>query len=337
VSKLLPRDDLDFIDQKLSGITNQFNNKHIFITGATGFIGSWLLESLIYIIEQQNLNLSISILTRNKKKFIENYPDLYKADSLQVIEGDIRNLTVDVVTKSIDYIIHAATDARYDIGPLLMADTIVSGTRNILDLACKHKVAKILFLSSGAVYGRHTSSYTEDSNFSPDCNNPLNSYGEAKRYAELLCAIYHKEFNVPYVSARCFAFIGPRLPLNIHFAIGNFISNILKNEEIIISGNGQTVRSYMYAADLVVWLFSMLINAKPTQVYNVGSNHGYTIEQIVKMIIASSRQTHQYKILNKDDKNDIYVPNIDKALDELSLNVFHDLKTSIVKTLDWHR
>ena len=337
--KQLPQEDLQFIDDKLSFISQKLNNKHIFITGATGFIGSWLLESLIYIAKQKNINLSISILTRNKNNFLNNYPHLQNS-LFNILEGDIRSLEVNAIDRNIDYIIHAATDAKLNHeNPLLVADTIVQGTRNVLEICRQHKITKLLFLSSGAVYGKDSpelSGFGENSPLSPDCNNSVSSYGEAKRYAELLCSIYHKQFQIPYVTARCFSFVGPRLPINSHFAIGNFIKNIICNEDIEISGDGKDIRSYLYIADLVVWLFNILINAKPATVYNVGSNNNYTIEQIAQMVIKSTKSTRKYKILNQNINSSAYIPNINKALEELNVAVFHNIEESIIKTKNWY-
>jgi nucleoside-diphosphate-sugar epimerase len=342
VIKQLPKDDLQFIYSKLSITIKDLDNKHIFITGATGFIGSWLTEFLVFAVEKYQLNLSISILTRNKDKFSSNYPYLSAAACLHVVEKDIRELDVDALDKPIDYIIHAATDASASLNqdnPLLMAETIVQGTQNVLNLARKHSVTNILFLSSGAIYGKQPTDlqgFAEDYPSAPDCNNALSSYGEAKRYAELLCAIYNKQYGLPYVTARCFAFIGPRLPLDTHFAIGNFLHNVLHNQDIAIAGNGKAVRSYMYAADLTIWLLMILTQAKNCNVYNVGADQAYSIEQLAQTVISSANAPIKYKILGADSNNSTYTPNINKALVQLGINIYTGLPDAIMKTLAWY-
>jgi nucleoside-diphosphate-sugar epimerase len=339
--KQLPKEDLQYIHGNLGSMIYRLSGKHIFITGATGFIGSWLLESLIYIAKQENIGFFVTILTRDRERFLRNYPHLKESGLLNILESDIKSLEVGMIDRNIDYTIHAATDTNIDHNnPLLVADTIVQGMRNVLEMfRQRHKITKLLFLSSGAIYGKNSlvkSGFDETDLSSVDCNDPLSSYGEAKRYAELLCSVYYKQFNIPYNIARCFSFVGPRIPLNGHFAIGNFIQNILSNEDIIISGNGKDVRSYLYIADLVIWLFSILFDAQSARVYNVGSSEYYTIEQVAQIVISSTKSNQGYKILNKNINSTNYIPNVNKMLTELNVKIGHDLERSIVKTRNWY-
>ena len=339
----LPKKDLSFIFDQLSHLFNTLDKQHIFITGATGWIGSWLLETLIYIAESSKLNLKISILTRNKKKFAKNFPYLYKSKILEVKEGDLSKSKFKLKIKSIDYIIHAATDTNHyleESHALLTADTIVEGTRKVLDLCLENNVKKILFLSSGAIYGQmplSASPFRETDIFSPNPNDIRSAYGEAKRYAELLCVMYYKKFSVPYTTARCFSFIGPRLPLNTHYAIGNFLKNILDKQEVIIHSDGKSLRSYMYMADLVIWLLTLLFIGKNGEVYNVGSDIAYSIQDIVQVMMKSVKAKNNYKIMNKSISDSYYIPNIQKARKDLNLEIYHTIENAITKTYHWYQ
>ncbi|MDC0857256.1 NAD(P)-dependent oxidoreductase [Rickettsiales bacterium] len=342
MSKPLPKEDLSFIEDSLKGIIHKFDNKHIFITGASGFIGSWILESLLSIIENQKLKTFLTILTRDKNNFLSNYPFLNNPKILHIIESDILDFNPDMIIKPVDYIIHAASETDNNISqknPILFSDIIVKGSRNVLELAKAHKGSKIIFLSSGAVYGKNTikkSGFSEDDNTGPDCGNCYSSYSESKRYAELLFSLYNKEFQIKYVIARCFAFIGPRLPLDAHFAIGNFINDIIKKQDITISGDGMSVRSYLYTADLVMWLFQILLEGKSGSTYNVGSNEYYTIAETAQEVIKANNSEQSFKILHKNSNNNIYIPNIDKISTELQLRPTYKLSDSIVKTIKWN-
>jgi dTDP-glucose 4,6-dehydratase len=166
-----------------------------------------------------------------------------------------------------------------------MFDTVVTGTRHVLDLAVANRVRRMLFLSSGAVYGAQPPDImhvAEDWTGGPDCRDPGNTYAEAKRAAEMLCAIASKKHNLNVATARIFAVLGPLLPLDTHFAAGNFIRDALAGRRITVQGAGTAVRSYLYAADLAAWLWRILLAAPARATYNVGSEHAVSIADLAR-------------------------------------------------------
>ena len=256
--KRLPIEDLEHIFKNTQDIWESFKGKSIFITGGTGFFGKWLLESFIYINEKLELNVKITTLTRNPEAFLMEHP-FYKeyTNTIQFVKGDI--LTYDFnLDEKFQYIIHAATAASESLNksnPLLMMDTITIGTRRVLDFAITQPIEGFLFVSSGAIYGKQPwnhSHINEHDSFTININNSNSAYAEGKRIAELYCSTYFEKYNLPIKIARCFAFVGPYLPLDTHFAIGNFINNVINDEDIVIMGDGSTTRSYMYASDMSI-------------------------------------------------------------------------------------
>ena len=151
-----------------------------------------------------------------------------------------------------------------------MAETIVEGTREVLRAAAT-KGARVLFLSSGAVYGRQHAAVAEECEGAPDPMDPRSSYGQAKRLAENLCAIATQAGRADVVVARLFAFVGPRIPLGAHFAVGNFLQDALERRPVLVQGDGQARRSYLYAGDLPEWCWAPLARGRAGVAYNVGS------------------------------------------------------------------
>ena len=342
--KKIPIVDLEYIYQNTIDIWESFRGKSIFLTGGTGFFGKWLLESFIYVNEQLALNAKITTLTRNPEAFLKEYPFYNEhTNTVQFVKGDILNYDFNLDEK-FQFIIHAATAASESLNksnPLLMMDTITIGTRNILDFAITQPLEGFLFISSGAIYGKQPWSQThinENDCFKININNSNSAYAEGKRIAELYCSTYFEKFNVPVKIARCFAFVGPYLPLDTHFAIGNFIKNAIKNEEIIIKGDGSTIRSYMYASDLMVWLWKILLKGEINQPYNVGSDETVSIKQLAEKISNISKAKVAVKILGspvQQEQVDIYCPSITKS-NTINVNIKVQLTESILKTIKFY-
>jgi len=337
-------DDFTLISINVNRFFNDIKGKTIFVTGGTGFFGIWLQLSFIYMNRKDSLNAKMIILTRNKNKFLHKFPFLNGYGEISYIEGDITTFTFP--SEDIHYIIHAATEASVNVNqfsPLEMFNTVVNGTKRVLDLAVFKKVISFLFTSSGAVYGSQNDikeNINESFFAGPDLTNPLSVYGEAKRMAEVLCTVYASNFGASIKVARGFAFVGPFLPLNTHFAIGNFINDILHNRNIEIRGDGKSVRSYLYAADLTIWLWIILLNGRNCTAYNVGSDQPISILALANLVISCSEEKRDYQISNFKVSYlgaNFYVPSIEKARKELGLSVYTDLQSSIQKTIKFYK
>ena len=300
--KRLPVEDLEHIYQNTQDIWESFRGKSIFVTGGTGFFGKWLLESFIYANDKLALNAKITTLTRNPESFLMEHP-FYKehANTVRFVKGDILNYEFNLDEK-FQFIIHAATAASESLNksnPLLMMDTITIGTRKVLDFAITQPLEGFLFVSSGAIYGKQPWNQThinENDCFTININNSNSAYAEGKRIAELYCSTYFEKYNLPIKIARCFAFVGPYLPLDTHFAIGNFINNVIKNEDIVILGDGSTTRSYMYASDLSIAIWKILTIGNNNKPYNVGVEAAYSLKEIA--LLLNRNYGNRVQILN---------------------------------------
>jgi nucleoside-diphosphate-sugar epimerase len=328
--------DLDHILAHTEGLWEELRGQRIFITGGTGFFGCWLLESLAWANDKLDLKASVVVLTRNFDAFKKKAPHLAAHPDIQFHVGDIRNFNFP--DGEFTHVIHAATDGSAMLrqnGPLLMFDTIVEGTRHTLDFAVHCKAKKFLLTSSGAVYGKQPyemSHVSEDYCGAPDPVDPNSVYGEGKRTAELLCSNYSKIFNFETKIARCFAFVGPYLPLDVNFAIGNFIRDGLNGGPIQIKGDGTPYRSYLYAADLAVWLWTILFKGESSRPYNVGSEKEVTIAELADIVSSSFPKPVEVRIAKRPDPGipaERYVPSTKLAQRLCHLREEIDIRDSI--------
>lgn len=332
--------DLDAIFAGLAPDWQALAGKRIFMTGGTGFIGRWMLEALRDADLRLGLGVQVTILTRDPAAFATKVPHLAAHPGFRFVAGDVLSLGAD--GERYDHVIHAATDASADLNlnnPVKMFDTVVTGTRNALAFACAAQAKRVLFLSSGAVYGAQSLAHVgETSTNAPDPTEPKNAYAEGKRAAEMLCAIHAKQFGLEVVSARIFALLGPLLSLDIHFAAGNFIRDAMAGRTVIVDGPGTAVRSYLYAADLTAWLWTILLRGQAGRVYNVGSEEAVTIADLAQRT-ASLLGAPKAEILGKPDPGwnpGRYVPSNARIRRELGMAQTVGLDDAIRRTAIWN-
>jgi dTDP-glucose 4,6-dehydratase len=336
--------DLDYVLSRTQYLWEAMRGQRIFITGGTGFFGRWLLESFVWANRKLDLKAEAVVLTRSSSAFIAKAPQLALADEIHLLEGDVR--TFRFPEGRFSYVIHAATDASVKLiaeSPLEMGDTILQGTRRVLDFACKQPIQSFLFTSSGAVYGKQPPellNIPETYRGGPDFLDPGTVYAEGKRTAELFCAIYAQKLGVPVKIGRCFAFVGPYLPLDIHFAIGNFIRDGIKGGPIVVMGDGTSFRSYLYAADLAIWLWTVLFRGQIGTAYNIGSPEAISIGDLANQVAHSFDPPIPVVMLKAPIAGkpaERYVPDVHKCIQELDLNTWILLPEAISRTIEWVR
>jgi len=299
-------------------------------------------KSLLSYFSENNPGLQkVILLSRHPEKLDDVFKRKNFPFEIDYIAHDIQESVK--FQEPVDYIIHAAAESSTSVGvnnPMLMRDVVVEGTKNVLEYARQQKVKRMLFISSGAVYGKQPSDLShipEDYAGAPESLNPLNAYGCAKRQAENLCTLYNHRYSVDFVVARCFAFVGPYLPLNAHFAIGNFIRDGLSGGPIIVKGDGSTIRSYLYADDLAEWLWTILMKGKTGQAYNVGSDEAITIVDLAHLVSSSFDSKPEVFIKGKlASEVNRYVPDIGKVKNELGVLVRTALLYGINKTITFN-
>ncbi|MDR2366482.1 MAG: NAD(P)-dependent oxidoreductase [Zoogloeaceae bacterium] len=316
----------------------ELDNARFFITGGTGFFGVWLLETLARAQQHFALDLEAAILTRNPAAFAQKAPHLANNARFRWLKGDVR--TFPFPSGEFSHVIHGAGTSSRPIPAAEMLDTLVDGARRVLQFSARSHCRRLLFISSGAVYGPQPPELPripETHPHAPDPIRPASVYGEGKRLAELLCAIATREANLPCVIARCFAFIGPHLPLDAHFAAGNFLRDAANGGPIRVESDGRAARSWLHMADLMIWLLTLLTRGKPAYPYNVGSDEHLPVADLAARIKNSSGIA--CPVLIRDPPNPEppprYVPNICRAREELGLEVRIGIDEAILRTLTW--
>ena len=308
----------------------------LLIIGGSGFFG----KSFLSYFERNSSNFwnvdKITILCRNPSILHKSLPLSYLRN-VEFIEGDIGHLNN---LPYFDYIIHAASSSKqsdYDLNPKNEYDNILHASKNFIKLAkINQQNSKILYISSGAVYGIQPKIIEKvDENYEPDSLNLIHQhklfYTSAKRKSEkLFLKLGYDSYNVSI--ARCFTFLGPWLPLDQHFAIGNFLADGFSERPIKVTAKNEVIRSYLYSDDLVEWLMAIVVNSSPScPIFNVGSDQEVSIHNLAEKI---GKYFNQAVISNSIEKASIdrYVPNVDKIKRDLNVNIKFNLEKAIEET-----
>jgi dTDP-glucose 4,6-dehydratase len=337
---LLSVEDLDHVLAHTREHWLRAKGASFFITGGTGFVGHWLLETLAYANDQLQLGLHAEILTRDPSAFAARAPHLARRTDLKFIAGDVRHFKPP--TDAFTHIVHAATTSGRPVSPEEMTEVIVDGTRRVLGTVRGASNARLLYVSSGAVYGPQPptlAAISEDYAGGPPAGDPAHAYGRGKRVAEQLCLDAWQAGGPQPVIARCFAFVGPHLPLDAHFAAGNFLRDALAGKPIRVAGDGPTVRSYLYAADLAIWLWTLLFNGRPGRAYNVGSEEALSIAELARTaaaLHAPPLPVHIARAPVLDTPPSRYVPDTTRARQELALKSDIRLGEALRRSYRWH-
>ncbi|MBT5399277.1 NAD(P)-dependent oxidoreductase [bacterium] len=323
---------------------SELDGETIFITGGTGFFGTSLLYSLLEAKQQHKLNIDITILTRNIATFKDNYPLLFESSFIHCLQGDVVDFTFP--EKKFSKIFHLATTSASETyrgeDQLKKYKTLVGGTERVLQFAVKCNADKIIFTSSGVAYGELPDGMTlvrETYTGAPETTAPTSALAQGKRSAEFLIAYYADKYGFDYVIARCFSFIGPSLPLDLHYAIGNFVFDALFKNIIEIKGDGSPVRSYLDVNDLTIWMLRLMSRKCDHSLYNVGSDQSISILELAKKVRNIIAPNKELKICGDSAhtvgnfSRNFYVPNIDRARNEHGLDVWIGLDQAIRRTI----
>lgn len=344
----LPEADLESITALARADLEQWRGARLLVTGATGFIGRWLVESVHHANTTLGLGVSLLGISSPDEDIANTVPHLRSLPNIDIVPADIRNLRTALGPRGagpFDAMIHGAihVDANnYAAMPLPTVETGILGSWELFELARSAQCKSVLLLSSGGVYGAQPSMIERMSESQPsslDSSDPASAYGESKRAAELLAACYHRQYALSIVTARPFSFVGPALPLDRHFAIGNFIRDALGGGPIVLSSDGRPVRSYLYPTDLIVALWALLARGAPGRAYNVGSEEAIALVDVAMKVAAIAGESVGVEIRGRPTEGPAprYVPDSGRLREELGVRPRVSLDEAIARTLEWHR
>jgi len=311
-----------------------------FITGGTGIIGKWLVGFLTYLKTTTHKDISLSVLSRDPSKFKKKYPE---TNWVNMFKGDIVN-EINAPCKKYDYFIHGATDVIKKNTFSEILDVNVLGTKNALNFAEKCNVKSFQLLSSGAVYGNQKCSelgFNENDISLIDHTNSNCAYSLGKQIAEALVLNFGPEGKIKNKSiCRLFANYGPHVPLDSHFAISNFVNDLVSGaDKLNIIGNGLTIRSYLHLQDLVGAIIKVLMaENKVIDVFNIGSSKKISIFELASKVIEISDRKLEIEVMGENIENahsNIYFPNTDNFENSFGQIDNVSFEKGLIRYIDW--
>ncbi|MCR5866969.1 NAD(P)-dependent oxidoreductase [Aquincola sp. J276] len=334
----IPAEDLERCHDLLNLASwHALAGRRLFVTGGTGFVGKWLLATLLNADEKLGLDCRVTVLSRDPSAFQRSWPAI--AGRVDWVTGDVRDFSIG--TDRFDVIIHAATDVIAHASPEDVFSTCLDGTRRVLTLARHCGAGQLLLVSSGAVYGPLPVGMThvpESHLGGPDPLLSGSAYGEGKRVSEWLAALAANN-GLAVKIARIFSLVGPHLPLDKHFAIGNFLRAAMAGDEIVIQGDGTPHRSYLHSADMAAWLWAVLLRGHSGRAYNVGADESLSIAALADRVCRALGRSPRVVVQKQPQPGTFpshYVPDITRARHELGLEAPLPLDQAIIRTARWH-
>jgi dTDP-glucose 4,6-dehydratase len=336
--------DLDEILDAAADDLRHFAATRWYVTGGTGFVGTWLLRTIVHANQRLGTKIRADVLTRAPGALRDRAPDLAADDALRFLESDLR---APVGDGTYDAVVHAATPSTGGMNetePGALLELIVDGTRALIEriIAPAGRIP-VLFTSSGAVYGRQPpdlEGIPESYAGAPDCLAPTSAYHEGKRVAELELAIAQSAGAGRLRPARLFAFVGPGLPLEAHYAAGNFVRDALAGGPIRVLGDGTPYRSYLYPTDMIAWMLAIFARGSDARAYNVGSEEAVTVADVAALVARVADPPVTVEIAGQPRAGaapERYVPDVSRITAELNVRRRVGLELAIERTLAFHR
>lgn len=281
-------EDIEEIVSKTDVDWSVFAGKRVLITGASGFLPAYLVETLLYLNRTRNLDIQVTALVRNRENFEQRFAHHLASSNLAALVQDVsKPIMLDLPHH---FMIHAASQASpkyYGADPVGTLTANVLGTMQLLELARSHPVISFMYFSSGEVYGETKSVPTKESDYGYiDPTSVRSCYAESKRMGENMCVSWHAQHQVPAKIVRPFHTYGPGMKLDDGRVYADFVRDIIENRPIVLKSAGTASRAFCYLADATAGFFTVLLNGENGIPYNVGNSQAeISIKDLADLLV----------------------------------------------------
>ncbi len=289
------------------------SGKTVLIAGANGFLPAYMVETLLYLNEKCGVGIQVIALVRNKDRAALRFSHHAGRADLEFVIQDVCDPYIG--ERKPHYIIHAASQASpkyYGVDPVGTFEANVTGIRRMLQLAQRTKATRLLYFSSGEVYGQpgpDTQCTNETQYGYLDPLNIRSCYAEGKRAAETLCSCWHHQFGVPAVIVRPFHTYGPGMSLDDGRVFADFVSDVVNGRDLVLTSDGNARRAFCYLADATLGFFTVLFSGELGQAYNIGSDVDCSITELAQILCDLFPEKHLKVISSQHTKTVVnYLP-----------------------------
>lgn len=335
-------EDVQYIAQ-LDLPWQKLENRSIMISGATGLIGSMLIDCLMSK-NKEGLNCDIYALGRSQEKMQDRFNYCFNDDLFNFVQYDV-NDKLTLKDKPIDYILHLASNThprQYSTDPIGTITTNIIGLKNLLDFAIEHETKRFAFASSNEIYGENRGDKEKfDETYCGyiDCNTTRAGYPESKRCGEALCQAYKSQKGLDVVIPRLTRSYGPTLLKTDSKALSQFLHKAIAKEDIVLKSAGNQYYSYLYVMDSVSGLLTILLKGDSGQAYNIADDASdITLKDLANIIAQYSNKNVIFEIpdaIESAGYSKATKARLDSTkLQSLGWKAKYDIKTGIERTLD---
>lgn len=303
----------------------------VVVTGASGFVGSWLLTMLAYLNDIHGFKVRLSAIARRPELAADRASHLGSRDDISWISGDVRELAV--LPERAEWLIHAAgvPDSRHHAtSPIDTAAVIAEGTLRVLRLAEQSaRLQNILHFSSGLVSDltRHGSAY-----------GPTAAYIDAKKFSETLCFAFRTQAKLPIVITRPFTFLGPFHDLESPWAANNFLHAAIQGQPLKIRGDGRAVRSYLYGSDMAMVALAQLAGGRSGEAFDLGGAEAIAVADLAALVSGQARRPLEIRVqaTTRAPTDDRLVADMKPSLQRLGVTPAFSTAEAVERSLSWY-